>query len=214
MVKRCVIPDCSLEGDFSHYFHFPEDSNLLDQWLKKLPLLNFGSLNFKGVVLCERHFNPKEVIFGQGLIKKLVENSVPEYFPQIEKIDSNNYSCRFCLRKLGGKSIIVDDLVKSYYENLVQEELWNDYPQTFSCESCCNAIRNSSFIKTKVQENQIRLMNLAMKERNPEIKEEVPEGEEEMIVTPDMKLREKTENCSRSSRNIKEYSEDTKRSRK
>jgi hypothetical protein len=60
MVKRCVILailDCSLEDDSSQVFPFPEDLNLLDQWLTKMPLSIFKTLNFNKTAICEHHFS-------------------------------------------------------------------------------------------------------------------------------------------------------------
>jgi hypothetical protein len=113
MVKRCVVQDCSLEGDYSYFFNFPDDSQLLNKWVSRLPILNLTSLNFKEAVICEHHFNPKELKDGLGFSKELANGAVPEYFPGNEEIDAN--ICRFCLRKLGQDKIAIDDITRFVY---------------------------------------------------------------------------------------------------
>lgn len=177
MVKRCAIQDCSLEGDYSQFFHFPKDLKLLDQWISKLPLINLMNLDFKEAVLCEYHFNPKELIDGPKFNKELVKDAVPEYFPENEVIDRD--SCRFCLKKVDGVKLPLDNLIQGHYQNLMQEELSIQSTLTISCGNCYNQIRNSSFIKSKIQGNQNRLQNLPQSEFL-EIKMEMYNSDEEM----------------------------------
>lgn len=223
MLKRCVIPDCSLEGDFSEFFPFPKDLKFLDQWISKLPLLNISSLNLKSAEICEHHFNPKELKDGLGFQKELLKNAIPEYFPSNEEIDWE--SCRFCLKKLEGGKLPLDDLIKTHYQNLMQEELNMDFPQSFACEDCFHAIRNSSHIKSKIQENQIKLSNFSPKLRNSEfleIKMEVFVSDEdiasESVRDPDSvektakikKVGQKTKGKKGKAKTILKISEDRK----
>jgi hypothetical protein len=152
MAKRCVIPDCTPTNDStSQYFHFPKDLSLQEKWLEKIPLLDFTSLNFEESVICERHFNLKKGT------RKLSKKTLP-VFPAIEKLYPE--SCRFCLRKMEGSNLQIDDTIKFHYQNLLQEELSDDFKQTSCCFNCYKAIRNSSLIKNKIQVNQELLKSL------------------------------------------------------
>lgn len=165
-MKSCVIPNCSAKGDSVQYFSFPKDLKLLDQWISKLPLLNFTSLNFETAEICADHFG------GTRSKRKLRKDAVPEIFPSNEEIDWE--SCRFCLKKLEERKLPLDDLLKTHYQNIMQEELSLDYQQSFSCLDCSNAIRNSSHIKTKILENQIKLTKMPKSEQI-DVKMEIPE---------------------------------------
>lgn len=188
MVNRCVVPGCSLEGDFSEYFHFPQDLNLQDRWISRLPLLDFTSLNFKEAVICEHHFNPKEVKDGPGFTKKLMENSVPEYIPTHKEINSD--SCRFCLDIIEGKKFRLNELIKTHYQSLMQEEMNTCFHQKFSCEKCFIAIRNSAYIKSKIQENQIKLMQIGLPTEFLEIKVETCHFDDEQEMKPTVEFEE------------------------
>jgi hypothetical protein len=133
-------------------------------------------LNSKEAVICEHHFNPKDLIEGLGFNKFLAENAVPEYFPRDQNEESQ--FCRFCLRNIQGIEMEVDELLLEHYKNLTQEELSADYSQLISCESCYNTIRNSSHYKNKLLENQRQLPELLQMKHPPEyldIKLEIPE---------------------------------------
>lgn len=176
MVKNCVIPDCLLEDENSQYFHFPESSDLLDQWLSKMPLLNFTSLDFKEALICEYHFY-KEDRNGQETSEfhtELVASAVPEYFPGSYEFHGD--CCRFCLKKMDGIGVLIDGSILAHYKNLMQEELSSDNFQSFACENCGDAIRKASVIKTKIRENQLKLDSI----ETVEIKEEFYESLEEL----------------------------------
>jgi hypothetical protein len=176
MVKRCIIPDCSLEDDISQFFPFPGNPKLLDRWISKMPLLNLTNFNFKDVFICDGHFNQEDFIDMPGQSKELRPNAVPENFKTIESVNSE--CCRFCLQSLKDEKFALDQLLRYHYRNLVQEELSMEFPQKFCCLTCHNAIRNSSHIKTKIQEHQIRLSLLPQKEIELEevnVKVESPE---------------------------------------
>jgi hypothetical protein len=167
MAKRCVIPDCLLEDKTTQFFYFPiRDPELLDQWIARMPLLNFTQINLKKAVICEYHFSPNDLIDSESKNKKvLMEMAVPENFPVDEELNVN--SCRFCLRNIEGQKHPIDEFSKFYYKNLMQAELKNEFLQ-YSCEDCLSAIRNCSFIKNKIQENQMKLASIP-EENKPEM---------------------------------------------
>jgi hypothetical protein len=159
MAKRCVIPDCFLEGDYSQLFHFPNDRELLNRWIIKIPAINLTDLNHRKSAICEHHFRPGDLIDGPGFSKELANGAVPENFPNNnDEIDFT--CCRFCLRKLKDQKNRVDDLITFHYKNFIQEEFCTDSPQLSFCEHCYNVIINCSLIKMKIQENQKRLADL------------------------------------------------------
>lgn len=187
MAKTCLIPDCKLVDNFSSTFHFPKELKLLDQWIYRLPVLNFGNLNFKKAVICEHHFNPKDLLEGFGFSKELVGNAIPEYFPVSDEIDSN--SCRFCLRKIEGEKFEIDELIVAHYKNLVQDEFSSGSQQSHCCESCYSQIRNSSHFKSKIQENQRKFSNIFQKNQALEyldIKVELPDFDNDLDDNFDM----------------------------
>jgi hypothetical protein len=193
MLKRCIIPECSLEGESSQIFPFPKDFCVQDQWMLKIPLLDLSSLNFQEAVICEHHFNPKEVTQGPGYKKELSKGALPEYFPGYDDINSD--SCRFCLKKLEEDKIPIDQIIKGHYQNLIQEEFNTNIQQIFTCANCYNAIRKSSLIKSKVIENQIKLNSFPQKYVDSEfleIKMEVYQSDEEIQENTTSKVQEET----------------------
>jgi hypothetical protein len=178
MAKRCVIPECSLEGDNSQLFHFPNDRELLNRWIIKIPAINLMDLNHRESVICEHHFRPEDLIDGPGFSKELANGAVPENFPNNnDEIDFT--CCRFCLRKLKDQKNRVDDLITFHYKNFIQEDFCTDSPQLSFCEDCYNVIINCSLIKTKIQENQKKIANVSQLEFF-EIKMEQYHSDEEL----------------------------------
>ncbi len=112
-----------------------------------------------------------QLVGDAGFIKSLKEKAVPEYFPIEEVI--NLESCRFCLKKIEDLPILIEGPIKFHYHNLIQKKLDTDLlASLYCCIDCYCAIRNSSFIKRKIMENQENLINHLQKADFVEIKME------------------------------------------
>jgi hypothetical protein len=188
VMKRCVISDCTLEGNFSVCFKFPKDSDLVEKWISRLPLLDYSKINFEEAVLCEHHFNPKELLEDYEFNKELARGAVPEYFQTNNDINSD--SCRFCLRIIEGGKIPIDQMIKSHYQNVMQQEISSENILQSICKSCHVNIRNFSHMKNKIQENQIQISNLLKTAQSEflEIKMELYLSDEERDSDSTMKL--------------------------
>lgn len=181
MSQTCIIPDCTTEDDDIKFFNFPKDSKMLDRWIQQLPMINFADIDFREALICESHFNPKDIFEDIESRKILVKNAVPENFDTIDEIGTE-FSCRFCLKRIDGNKIEIDALIKSYYQNLMQDDLDPNIPLTLSCDDCFSAIRNASFIRKKILENQNKLASLFEENAEDflEIKEELYESNDDM----------------------------------
>jgi hypothetical protein len=182
MAEICIIPECKSNSDDTQLFNFPSDSKMLDRWIQQLPMFNFADIDFSVAKICESHFNQKDIFEDIESRKILVKNAVPEYFDSIDEIGID-FSCRFCLNKIEGKKIEIDSLIQTYYKNLMQDDLNENIPLNFSCEDCFNAIRNSSFLRKKILENQNKLASVFEEECGEEdyvqIKEELYSSDNE-----------------------------------
>nr|CAH7735056.1 unnamed protein product [Callosobruchus chinensis] len=78
MSYRCCVPNCSgnyRSGDAPNVtvFSFPEDENLLKEWLQTIPPANFVTSNTSKV--CKLHFQEHDIIRGVEKLNKKTDES-------------------------------------------------------------------------------------------------------------------------------------------
>lgn len=183
---NCVVPGCNSDESNSFLYGFPaDDDRLLNEWITRMSFLNFEEIDVNHCKICENHFDTDNLEIKTE--KKLLPHSTPSIFLSLpdnpaDQLEPNQLACRFCLKPFDNKkeAISLDSTIKKHFKNFTNAEVRNclldpsksifyqpflqlktdnDLPD-LSCTVCYNEVMRSSLLKTKILENQKRLLEL------------------------------------------------------